>query len=146
MSTLTLKVMHGLPCPDDDARHEHSLYAGLTAVSFYNQDDGSSYARVQWLDPVKTAEVPGYSEHEKIIQLSGNAYVMNEAGRTISAFTPGGVAKVFGGKTRLPAEILSELPHRLGAAIRRLAERRPENGDAAEVLEVLNLARIAEDA
>lgn len=84
-----LKVMHDgadefLAQADSDATY--SVFADVTACDFHRRPDGSAYAHLQCREPIKTAEVPGYAEIEKHIDVVGDAFLMNEQGRTISVF------------------------------------------------------------
>lgn len=65
----------------------HCLYADITSVSFTRHGDGTATAHCYLREPVKTAQVPGFCEIEKIIGFTGTAFVMNETGKTISTFT-----------------------------------------------------------
>jgi hypothetical protein len=82
-----LKVMHTAevsPVPSDN---EFSLYADITSVHFHRHPDGSAEAHLWVCEPVKTAVVPGFCEVEKRVSFTATAYVMNEAGKTVSTFT-----------------------------------------------------------
>lgn len=65
----------------------HCLYADIVSISFRREEGGAATAHVWVREPVKTAEVPGFCEVEKHICFTGAAYVMNEAGKTVSSFT-----------------------------------------------------------
>lgn len=81
-----LKIVEGAgsPVPSDNP---HSLFADIVSVHFSRHTDGSAGALCQVREPVKTAEVPGFCEVEKRVVFTGTAYVMNEAGKTVSSFT-----------------------------------------------------------
>jgi hypothetical protein len=72
------------PVPSDN---EHALWADVVSVHFSRHTDGSASALCWVREPVKTAEVPGFCEVEKRVSFNGTAYVMNEAGKTVSTFT-----------------------------------------------------------
>lgn len=92
-----LKVMHdGADEFLSQAQSEatYSLYADVTSCDFKRYPIGNAptpghptaVAHIQCREPVKTAEVPGYAEIEKFIELTGDAFLMNDQGRTISKF------------------------------------------------------------
>lgn len=81
---LIIKVMHSdarFPGSEDGP---HSLFADVKSVHF--PSDGKSCMRLWVMEPVKTALVPGFSENEVNVDITGPVYVMNEQGRTISTF------------------------------------------------------------
>lgn len=93
-----LKVMHDAGGSPEHPGHEfpYSLYADVTECHFRRFEPkeridhvreafGEALVRVR--EPIKTADVAGFVENEKNIVLGGNAYLMNEQGRTISKFT-----------------------------------------------------------
>lgn len=99
-----LKIMHHALTPAEvvaNACEEppYSIYADVVSCHFrrYTKqpDDqspaGWGEAHVWLREPVKTAEVPGYCEVEKYIELTGDAFLMNEQGRTISSFKHAGL-------------------------------------------------------
>lgn len=75
---LIVKIMSGEDCPDADARKAHRLITGVTSVVFAHTEKGGDM----------TVNYAGDDEEE--FTLTGNVYVMNEAGKTISSFTPSG--------------------------------------------------------
>ena len=89
--SLIVKIMSAENIPDDDPRKGYSLYPDVTGVHFFRQD-GSDMAgegamvRLYVREPIKTAMVPGFCENEKVAHVTGNVYVMNENGKTISSF------------------------------------------------------------
>lgn len=85
--TFILKVMHGYDQTPVPADNEYSLYADITAISFIRQEQGFATAHVSMREPVKTADVPGFCEVEKHIDVCATAYVMNENGKTVASFT-----------------------------------------------------------
>ena len=86
--TFILKTTdHGGPDSPVGSDNEHCLYADIVSVSFRREEGGAATARCYLREPVKTAEVPGFCEVEKFIGFTGVAYVMNEAGKTVSSFT-----------------------------------------------------------
>lgn len=85
--TLFLKVMHSpdrSPVPSDN---EHSVYADVVSCHFKRIPDGHAEAMLYVRDPVKTATVPGFVEHQKHVIFDGDAYLMNEDGKTVSSFS-----------------------------------------------------------
>lgn len=89
-----LKVMSNEDIPDNDARKTYCLYSDVDSVSFSRQSDGTAMAHLWVKEPVKTAMVPGFVEVEKHVQVTGNCYLMNENGKTISTFSPARYAKL----------------------------------------------------
>lgn len=78
---------------------EHGIYGDVVTCYFTRApstpDDALTsdsriwigQARMYVREPIKTAQVPGFHECEKIVEFSGTAYLMNENGRTVSSFT-----------------------------------------------------------
>jgi hypothetical protein len=81
---LKLVDEHTSPVESDNV---HAVYADVMSCSFVRHEDGSATARCYVRDEIKTAIVPGFSEHEKLIGFTGTAYLMNDKGRTVSSFT-----------------------------------------------------------
>ncbi len=75
---LMLKLMSAQDLPDEDSRKRYSLYANIVTVDFVKKEDGRAWAEVLYTDG-GTEDFPLY----------GNAYLMNENGRTVSSFGPG---------------------------------------------------------
>lgn len=75
-----LKIDHGL------GDGTYSIYAEIVSCHFNKQNPQEPMAHVWVREPVKTLEVPGYCEVEKHIVITGDAFLMNEQGRTISKF------------------------------------------------------------
>lgn len=86
---LIVKIMAGDGLPDDDPRATFMLFADVRSVTFTRAADGSCMARMYVLDEVKTATVPGFSEHEVNADVRGNVYVLNDRGRTVETFNGG---------------------------------------------------------
>ncbi len=108
----TVKVYHWLhsdSLPDEDARKAFTLYANVRRIAFVRKSMGvaSDYERTK-LDEAGMNEQITYCEalleipttiqsganmvssyREVIVLLTGNVYVMNEAGKTVSSFSPG---------------------------------------------------------
>jgi hypothetical protein len=93
--SLLLKIMSCEDAPDEDSRKTFCLYTDITSCHFRRHPDGSAEAHVWCREPIKTAMVPGFVEIEKHIILTGNAYLMNENGKTVSSF---GVARYEDGR------------------------------------------------
>jgi len=72
------------PVPTDNP---HTVYSDIVSCNFTRNGDGEATAFCYVRDNVKTAMVNGFSEHERLIGFTGEAYLMNEQGRTISSFT-----------------------------------------------------------
>lgn len=75
---LIVKVMSGCDRPDDDARKSFQLFAEVKDVDFVRDDDDESQA---------IAVLRYGSNLSETVEVYGNVYVMNEAGRTISTFS-----------------------------------------------------------
>ncbi|AXQ68327.1 hypothetical protein HOT99_gp290 [Caulobacter phage CcrBL10] len=92
--TLIVKIMSDENLPDTDPSKRFSLYAGVKSFHPIVQEPEVAggkpycYLRLYIADPVKTAAVPGFVEHETCVDVDGNVYVMNEAGKTIATWTP----------------------------------------------------------
>lgn len=89
-----LKVMHSTDLSPVDSDNPHSIYGDVTSCSFLRHPPtsvggkGSATARIYIREPIKTAMVAGFEENEKLIELRGPAYLMNDNGKTVSVFTP----------------------------------------------------------
>jgi hypothetical protein len=77
--TLIVKMMSGEDCPDDDTRKSYKLKSGVLDVEFARDGDDA----IAWLWFLGGNGLP--VGPEKFL-LTGNCYVMNEAGKTISSF------------------------------------------------------------
>lgn len=92
--TMIVKIMTGHDLPDDSPYKSFTLVSDVKSLTFHTQADSEGrrhcYMRAYVADPVKTAEVPGFSEHEVIYDIppQANVYVMNANGKTISSWTP----------------------------------------------------------
>ncbi len=93
-----LKVLHSAETPEP-ARQPHSIYGDLVSCNFrhfktleeMHAGDGTfafGEAKLWVRDPVKTAIVPGFVEHECNVILGGPSFLMNEQGRTFDTFLP----------------------------------------------------------
>lgn len=72
-----LKLMSGEDAPDCDSRKSFTIHAGVTSCSFARDSTGNAHV------------VVGFESGEpETIRLVGNAYLMNEAGKTIGQFGP----------------------------------------------------------
>jgi hypothetical protein len=85
--TFILKVTQTYDASPIGSDNPHSIYSDIVGVHFQRNDDGSAMAVCDVREPVKTAEVAGFVEVTKNICFSGWAYVMNEAGKTVSTFS-----------------------------------------------------------
>ena len=85
--TFILKTTQTYAASPVGADNEHCLYADIVSVSFKRNEDGSAIAHCSVREPIKTAEVPGFVEVTKYICFTGWAWVMNEAGKTVSTFS-----------------------------------------------------------
>jgi len=74
--SLVLKLMSGENGPDEDARKGFTLHSGVKTVTFKRAADGTPLASVLFED---------HPEFEEWV-LEGNAYVMNQAGKTVASF------------------------------------------------------------
>lgn len=148
-----LKVMHDgadefLATADSDATY--SVFGDVMSCDFKRYPDGSAYALVQCREPIKTAEVPGYAEIQKHIDLTGDAFLMNEQGRTISKFKLRGVHASDQRPTNPPndetraLDLLAKLPYEVAAAIRTTAKQ-TGSVSAAYLIKLLNKAQVAMD-
>ncbi|AFU87651.1 hypothetical protein CcrKarma_gp134 [Caulobacter virus Karma] len=92
--TLIVKIMSGEDLPDTAPEKRFTLHAGVKSFHPVVQPPEAPggqpycYVRLYIADPVKTAAVPGFVEHEVTVEAPGNVYVMNEAGKTIATWTP----------------------------------------------------------
>lgn len=82
-----LKTMHGFDQNPGDS-NAHSVLADVTSCHFVHNDASESFARCYVREPVKTADVPGFVEHERFISLTGPAYLIGDNGKTVSRFVP----------------------------------------------------------
>lgn len=78
MGDLTLKLMSDENIPDDDSRKSFFLHAGVKSVDFRRDPDNPDVCRAHVL----------FSTGLETFDLVGNAYVMNENGKTVSSFGP----------------------------------------------------------
>lgn len=83
---MIVKIMSSENLPDDDPRKSYSLYGNISGVSWNRDLSGKVKARMYVRDDVKTASVPGFSEHEVFADVPANAYVMNDRGKTVDTF------------------------------------------------------------
>lgn len=152
--SLMLKVMHDdhLNLPDDDARRPFGIFTDIVSAHFTHDADGVGHAKLWVREPIKTAQVPGFVEVEKNVVITGNAYLMNEQGKTVSAFcgsNPGWQHKPAGdgttGEAGLPT-LLGYLPYEFAASLRRVVDGRAVEGDRGRVREALDAAKVAIDA
>lgn len=147
-----LKVMHDgadefLATADSDATF--SVFGDVTSCDFKRHPDGSAYALLQCREPIKTAEVPGYAEIQKHIDLTGDAFLMNEQGRTISKFKLRGVhasePRSEPSDEDRALELLKNLPYAAAAAIRTTAKQ-AGSVSADYLIKLLDKAKVAMDA
>lgn len=82
---LIVKIMSSENLPDDDPRKSFALYGNVASVTWVRQGE-YCFARMYVRDDVKTSAVPGFSEHEVLHDVTANAYVMNERGKTVGSF------------------------------------------------------------
>jgi hypothetical protein len=83
---LIVKIMHsGDEGPDGSGAH--SLYGDVVSIHF-PEPHQPQIARLWVREPVKTALFAGFCENDKLVDLGGAVYVMNEQGRTISTYRP----------------------------------------------------------
>jgi hypothetical protein len=71
---MLVKFMSGEGAADDDSRKQFRVFSSVKSVEFIRSDNGS-FARMEFEHGV-----------EMEYHLSGNAYVMNDAGKTVSSF------------------------------------------------------------
>lgn len=84
---LIVKIMHSADEFPGSSDEPHCIYGDVVSIHF--PERGAAQIARMWVrEPVKTALVPGFVEHERFVDLTGPTYVMNEAGRTISTFRP----------------------------------------------------------
>lgn len=80
---LIVKIMSGEDTADTDSRKTHRLFAGIADVEFNRQGEGD-----QPVVHMRFKREFRDDEPEVVtIAFTGNVYVMNEAGKTISAFS-----------------------------------------------------------
>lgn len=161
-----LKVMHDgadefLAQADSDATY--SVFGDVTSCDFKRHPDGSAHANIQCREPIKTAEVPGYAEIQKHIDITGDAFLMNDQGRTISVFKLRGyragnqrLQSMQGDGQQTPEgqkalheqesiRVLQALPYSTAAAV-RTAAKQAGGVSAAYLIELLDKAKVAVDA
>lgn len=78
---MIVKITGGENAPDHDARKTHTLLSNVIAVDFTRDPFGTAEARVTFA----TGPMNANTEVETF-PVPGNAYVMNEDGKTISSF------------------------------------------------------------
>lgn len=74
--SLIVKIMSGCNEPDDHTTSTYRLLTGVLSVNFTRDDHGLAYAELLF----------DTSDDTETFELSGNVYVMNESGKTISSF------------------------------------------------------------
>lgn len=109
--TMIVKIMSGENLADNDPHKLFQIYSGVKSFHPCVQRDPTKpddppycYLRLYIEDVGKTLEVPGFVEHESTVDVSGNVYVMNEAGKTIATWTPPHVDKITGYPTNAPVD------------------------------------------
>lgn len=75
-----LKLMSGEDAPDGDSCKTYRLFSHVSSVSFDRRANGTAVAEVVF--DVDSASGVGIETFE----LEGNAYLMNDDGKTISSF------------------------------------------------------------
>lgn len=155
-----LKVMHDgadefLAQDSVESDATYSIFADVTECHFKRGGPGGAPyagAHLRIREPVKTNNVAGFVEVEKHIDLGGDAFLMNEQGRTISKFKLAGYRAGLAqqGQTepndvQRTTECLRNMPY-WGAAIIREALHKDGSVSAGVVLSILNRERIAVDA
>lgn len=85
--TLLLKVMDSADRSPVVSDNPHSVYADVVSCHFKRLPDGHAEAMLYVRDAVKTANVAGFVEHVKHVLFDGDAYLMNEDGKTVSSFS-----------------------------------------------------------
>lgn len=73
---LLVKMMSAEDTPDTDSRKAHELFTDVVKVEFQRGDGGEAYMDLLFKD----------SEDVETFDVTGNVYVMNENGKTISSF------------------------------------------------------------
>lgn len=86
MTTLTVKIMSDQNIADDDSRKDYLLYSGVASVEFRrtNVDHRADSDVPRAWAHLNMANGDGFS-----IPVNANAYVMNDAGKTISSYGAG---------------------------------------------------------
>ncbi len=117
---------------------------GATQITF-------GMATIYCREPIKTADMPGYAEVQKNVELTGDAFLMNDQGRTISKFQiwPLGrpVEKTYPTpefEEAVAIRLLQEMPYDVAAAIRTVAGQ-SGSVSGAVLLSLLNKANVAMD-
>ncbi len=77
---MIVKIMSGEDLPDSDPRKRYDLYDGVNEVNFSQDDKGDSWAHMYLYMG---------SEDTLDVLVTGNVYVMNDNGKTVSTFAPG---------------------------------------------------------
>ena len=70
-----VKIMSSEDIPDSDSRKGFHLISGVKSVMPMRGEDGRAFVSLHYPD--------GSGEH---VEIQGNAYIMNENGKTIAAF------------------------------------------------------------
>lgn len=76
---MILKLMSNENLPDDDAKKAFTIIANVNEVKFHTLGTGERALYVQY--DVPNQELPG----EEFV-LNGNAYLMNDNGKTVQTF------------------------------------------------------------
>ena len=101
--TVIVKMMSGENAPDSDTRKLFILFTDVYGVHFKRDDNGVPSMELTFAKGYHTDERENTLYTEEF-DVTGNVYVMNEAGKTISSF----------GACPLPAEDTAEYARRGG--------------------------------
>lgn len=75
---LIVKIVSDEDAADEDTRKRYRLLTGVVDVRFEREEDGSATMYVWYAGPL--------DERPTTFCIAGNVYIMNEGGKTISAF------------------------------------------------------------
>ena len=81
---MLLKIMSNENLPDDDSRKSFRLYDGVRQVEFHKNSDQQSSD-----EPLAYAHVLWENGDSESLPMGANAYVMNDAGKTVASFAAG---------------------------------------------------------
>lgn len=150
-----LKVMHdGADEFLDQAQSDatHSIYSDVTDCSFrrFSPPEGIGNDRVFGSAHIRRRQAAG-PETELHISLTGDAFLMNDQGRTISKFRAAGYKDAIDQQEpndlEVTSRLLREMPYWGAALIRQAVEEAHRwKGIGGEILDILNRDRVAVDA
>lgn len=85
--TLTVKMMGPEDAPDSDTRKTFRVWSDMSGVDFSRPDGKTPIMRIAYKEIQDNDVVESIEDFE----VTGNVYVMNEAGKTIATFGPANI-------------------------------------------------------